>query len=74
MWFVRERVRTQDWTWPTEAASKSAERLKDLLDGAFRDVSNEKGIVAGASGVLFSAGEAPCHSLRRFPRVVGRLI
>jgi hypothetical protein len=34
MWFARERVRTQDWKWPTEAASKSAERLKDLLDGA----------------------------------------
>lgn len=49
MWFARERVRTQDWAWPTETASqKSAERLKDLLDGAFRDVSNEKGIVAGA--------------------------
>lgn len=56
MWFARERVRTQDWTWPTEAASKSAERLKDLLDGAFRDVSNEKGIVAGASYVLFFGG------------------
>lgn len=70
MWFARERVRTQDWKWPTEAASKSAERLKDLLDGAFRDVSNEKGIVAGARPVLFSlrGGE---HSLRPPPAFLG---
>lgn len=72
MWFARERVRTQDWTWPTEATSKSAERLKDLLDGAFRDVSNEKGIVAGAFLCCFPA-EGTRHPLRvlPFPRVVG---
>ncbi|GAA5992459.1 hypothetical protein JCM10908_000826 [Rhodotorula pacifica] len=49
MWFARERVRTSTWTWPTEKGSKSAEKLKDLLDGAFKDVSEEKGIVAGSS-------------------------
>jgi ornithine cyclodeaminase/alanine dehydrogenase-like protein (mu-crystallin family) len=68
MWFARERVRTQDWKWPTEAASKSAERLKDLLDGAFRDVSNEKGIVAGASCVLGTTKMRPPPA---FPRVAG---
>lgn len=52
MWFARERVRTASWSWPTDTGSRSGESLKELLDGAFKDVTNEEAIVAGASELV----------------------
>lgn len=56
MWFARERVRTARWSLPP--ASKDGEghesgmALVDLLDGAYQDVMEEKGVVAGALHAL----------------------
>lgn len=49
MWFARERVRTQGWSWPDAEAARNGDSLKALLDGAFEDVTRDKGVVAGQS-------------------------
>lgn len=54
MWFARERIRSSRWTFPEDAARRSGEHLKELLDGAYKDVMAETGIVAGASATFGS--------------------
>lgn len=48
MWFARERIRSSRWTFPEDASQRSGDHLKELLEGAYKDVMAETGIVAGA--------------------------
>lgn len=58
MWFARERVRTQGWSWPDAEAARNGDSLKALLDGAFEDVTRDKGVVAGSSTACLAALDA----------------
>lgn len=48
MWFARERISSSQWTLPEEGGKRSGARMKELLDGAYKEVMAETGIVAGA--------------------------
>ncbi|KPV76108.1 uncharacterized protein RHOBADRAFT_53095 [Rhodotorula graminis WP1] len=62
MWFARERVRTARWALPppTKAGEgdESGMALVDLLDGAYEDVMQEEGVVAGSSTACVVALDA----------------
>ncbi|GAA5915145.1 hypothetical protein JCM8208_002149 [Rhodotorula glutinis] len=62
MWFARERVRTARWALPPPSQAgegdESGMALVDLLDGAYGDVMNEEGVVAGSSTACLVALDA----------------
>ncbi|BGO97970.1 Protein phosphatase 2C 7 [Rhodotorula toruloides] len=58
MWFARERIRSSRWTLPEEGGKRSGARMKELLDGAYKEVMAESGIVAGSSTACLVALDA----------------
>ncbi|KAJ8295666.1 K(+)/H(+) antiporter 1 [Rhodotorula toruloides] len=58
MWFARERISSSQWTLPEEGGKRSGARMKELLDGAYKEVMAETGIVAGSSTACLVALDA----------------
>ncbi|GAA6059414.1 hypothetical protein JCM10212_003646 [Sporobolomyces blumeae] len=57
MWFARQRVKSGE-AFPSLSTAPNGQRLKEVLDGSFRDVLKEKAIVAGSSTACLVALDA----------------